>query len=289
MNTVMAVIRVILTLVVVALACLCAWQLWSYYMQSPWTRDGRIRADEVEVVPHVGGLVDQVVVKDNQEVKAGDVLFVLDQKRYQLAVQQAEAALKSAEAQLGQARRDQARYDSLSNQVVARQQKDQVSTANLSAQAQYAEAEAELALAQLNLARTVVKAAVNGIVTNFSLRPGNYVSAGKAVAALVDTDSYYVNGYFEETKLERIHIGDKVSIVPMGDHLTLKGKVESIAAGIEDRERSSSSNLLANINPTFSWVRLAQRVPVRIALDKDDAAKVRLLAGRTVTVRVLSE
>jgi multidrug resistance efflux pump len=140
-------------------------------------------------------------------------------------------------------------------------------------------------LARLNLDRSEVKASVNGVITNLSLRPGDYVNAGQAEVALVDTDSLRVEGYFEETKLSRIKVGNPVSIKLMGQSAVLAGHVESIAAGIEDRERTVGNGLLANINPTFNWVRLAQRVPVRIAFDTvpDDA---RLVAGLTATVAV---
>jgi multidrug resistance efflux pump len=140
-------------------------------------------------------------------------------------------------------------------------------------------------LARLNLERTTVRATVNGIVTNLELQPGDYASAGHQVLAVVDTDAIYVDGYFEETKLPLVQLGDRASVHIMGVKTTLHGSVETIAAGIEDRERSASSSDLANVNPTFSWVRLAQRVPVRIKLDHVPAS-VRLIAGRTATVAI---
>jgi multidrug resistance efflux pump len=126
---------------------------------------------------------------------------------------------------------------------------------------------------------------VNGTLSNFSLRPGNYVTAGQPVTALVDADSYYIAGYFEETKLRRIRVGDAVRVRLMGADADLAGHVTSIAPGIEDRERTDSSRMLANVNPTFSWVRLAQRVPVRITLDQP----IKLVAGQTATVMVRAE
>jgi multidrug resistance efflux pump len=126
---------------------------------------------------------------------------------------------------------------------------------------------------------------VNGTVANLDLRAGSYVSAGHAVMALIDSDSYYVEGYFEETKLPAIRIGDAVVVLPMGDTLRLNGHVESLAGGVADRDRSTSANLLSSVNPTFNWVRLAQRIPVRIKLDALPAG-ARLVAGQTVTVDV---
>jgi multidrug resistance efflux pump len=141
-------------------------------------------------------------------------------------------------------------------------------------------------LAQLNLERTTVRAPVNGVVTNVELQPGDYGNAGRQVLALVATDSTHVDGYFEETKLPRIRVGDRAVVHIMGIPTGLPGQVESIAAGIEDRERAASSTDLANVNPSFSWVRLAQRIPVRIKLDAP-TGDVRLITGRTVTVSII--
>ena len=104
-------------------------------------------------------------------------------------------------------------------------------------------------------------------MTNLDLRPGAYATAGRPVFALVDRQSLHVQGYFEETKLGRIAVGAPVRVRLIGETQWLEGHVDSIAAGIEDRERGGSSNLLANVNPTFNWVRLAQRIPVRVQLD----------------------
>ena len=124
-------------------------------------------------------------------------------------------------------------------------------------------ATSNLHLAELNMHRAAVIAPADGTLSNFDMRPGNYVQVGQAVAALLDRKQLYVVGYFEETKLNRIHVGDQASVQLMGDSQKIRGHVQGIASGIEDRERSSSSKLLANVNPTFSWVRLAQRVPVK--------------------------
>lgn len=140
-------------------------------------------------------------------------------------------------------------------------------------------------LAKLNLARSEVRAAVNGVVTNMELRPGTYLNPGKGVMALLDSDTLRVEGYFEETRRPRIHIGDGVNVRLLGSNHVLRGMVESVAAGIEDRDRSAGATLLANVNPTFNWVRLAQRVPVRIAID--NAGRDELVAGATATVEVL--
>jgi len=279
--------RVFLTLVMVTMAGLLGWHLWDYYMNAPWTRDGKIRADVVRLAPDVSGLVSEVLVHDNQDIKQGDVVFRIDQARYKLALQLAEAKLASSKAALDMANRDLTRYRKLNDTTVTQQKMEQIETTTQQAEATYRQAELDRDLASLNLERSSVKAPVNGVITNFSLQPGDYVTAGSAVTALVDKDSFYVSGYFEENKLERIHIGDPVVIDVMGSKLKLKGQVEGIAGGIEDRERSDSTSLLANVSPTFNWVRLAQRVPVRVKLE-DVPQGVHLVAGRTVSVSVVN-
>jgi len=263
--------------------------LWAYYMEAPWTRDGHVRADVVPVAPDVSGLVTDVLVRDNQRVHRGDVLFRIDRARFALALQQAGAVVAGRHAALDEATSDLKRYRGLTPDAVVSQQKlEQVLAVQQQAQAAYDQAVADRAVAQLNLDRSEVHASVNGTISNMDLRPGTYVTAGHGVMALVDADTLHVDGYFEETKLARIHVGDKVKIHLMGDANRLTGHVESIASGIEDRDRGEGANLLANVNPTFNWVRLAQRVPVRIALD-DTVARTTLVAGRTATVEVLGE
>ncbi|TCQ75907.1 RND family efflux transporter MFP subunit [Ochrobactrum sp. BH3] len=279
--------RVFLTLVMVTMAGLLGWHLWDYYMNAPWTRDGKIRADVVRIAPDVSGLVNEVLVHDNQTVEQGEVIFRIDQARYKLAFQLAEAKLASSKAALDMANRDQTRYRKLNDTTVTQQKMEQIETTTQQAEATYRQAELDRDLASLNLERSSVKAPVNGVITNFSLQPGDYVTTGSAVTALVDTDSFYVSGYFEENKLERIQIGDPVLIDVMGSKVQLKGKVEGIAGGIEDRERTDSTNLLANVSPTFNWVRLAQRVPVRVKLEEVPQG-VHLVAGRTVSVSVVN-
>jgi multidrug resistance efflux pump len=262
--------------------------LWVYYMDAPWTRDGRVRADVVVIAPDVSGFVTEILVRDNQQVRRGDVIFRIDQARFALALQQADAVVDGRKASLEQTTSDLKRYRGLTTDAVSQQKQEQVLAAQLQAKAAYDQAVADQAVAQLNLARSEVRAAVNGKISNMDLRPGTYVSAGKGVMALVDTDTLHIDGYFEETKLPRIHVGDRVDIRLMGNATRLAGHVESIAAGIEDRDRGAGTTLLANVNPTFSWVRLAQRVPVRISLDSI-ATDGTLVAGRTATVEILSQ
>jgi len=226
----------------------------------------------------------EVLIKDNQAVRKGDVLIRLDPQRFGLAVQQAEAMVASREAALERASNDRTRYEKLSDGVVSQQQREAIRAADLQARATYNQALADLEVAHLNLIRSEIRAPVNGRVTNFDLRPGTYLPAGRGIMALIETDTVREEGYFEETKLARIHVGDPADVILMGGS-TLRGEVESIARGIEDRERSSGASMLANINPTFSWVRLAQRIPVRIKLRTKNNAD-ELIVGRTATIQI---
>ncbi|MBS7546187.1 HlyD family secretion protein [Ancylobacter oerskovii] len=277
-------IRVTVTLLLVLAAVAAGRELWAHYMDDPWTRDAKVRADVVGVAPDVSGFVSEVLVQDNQSVKKGDVLFRIDRARFAIALAQAEAVVDGRKATLDQAVRDRERYEELKD-VVSEQKTEQMRMSEAEAGASLRQAQADRDLAKLNLDRTEVKAPVNGTISNLSLRPGDYVTAGTAKVALVDTDSLRIEGYFEETKLARIRVGAPVTIRLMGQAAPLRGHVESIATGIEDRERTVGTGLLANINPTFSWVRLAQRVPVRIALD-EMPENVQLVAGLTATVSV---
>ncbi|MBD9448242.1 MULTISPECIES: HlyD family secretion protein [unclassified Rhizobium] len=279
--------RFLVTGVMVALAGVLGWHLWDYYMDEPWTRDGKVRADVVRLAADVSGIVSEVDGKDNQTVRKGDVIFRIDQARFTLALRQAEAQMESSKAALDLARSDLELYRKLGESSVTRQKIQQAETTVQQDEAAYNQAVISRDTAQLNLDRSVVRAPVNGVLTNFSMQPGNYVTAGTAVTALIDSDSYYVAGYFEENKLDRIKVGDPALVYLMGSKTPLKGHVDGVAGGIEDRERSDTSAQLANVTPTFTWVRLAQRVPVRVALDAlpDDTA---LVAGRTASVTIVN-
>jgi multidrug resistance efflux pump len=279
--------RLILTLLVVAFACVVIWRMVMYYMYAPWTRDGHIRADVIQIAPDVSGLIQEVDVRDNQVVKRGDVLFTIDQDRFKLALRQAQASLADRKETLAQAQRENKRNHGLGN-LVAREQLEESQSKELRAQSLVNEGQVAVDAAQLNLDRSVIRSPVDGFLNDRAPRPHEFVSAGRAVLSVVDSASFHIEGYFEETKLSQIHVGQKVDIRMMGDNTRLTGHVQSIVAGIEDRDRSAGSNLLPNVNPAFSWVRLAQRIPVRIAFD-EVPKDFRMIAGRTATVSIIAD
>lgn len=275
--------KMMLTLTLAVLAALLLWHLYNYYTYAPQTRDGKLRADIVPIATDEAGRVDSVVVEDGEMVEKGQLLFTIDKVRLRNALAQAEAAIATARATLRSAEREARRYAALDG-VVSAQDRDTRQAEAEEARARFTQAIADRDLARINLERAEVRSPVNGIVTNFQLRPGVYANAGQPVMSLVDRDSYYVSGYFEETKLAQIHQGLHARIRLMGDDRLLEGHVVGVASAINDSERSTDAGtLLADVKPTFSWVRLAQRVPVRIAIDRVPEG-VMLVAGRTVTV-----
>ncbi len=280
--------RVLLTLAMLVCAGVLGRHLWQFYMEAPWTRDGRVCADIVHITPDVSGLIQDVMVKDNQFVHKGDVLFRIDLKRFTLALEEARAEVTRTKAALAMAKKDFDRYDALvSKQAVSLQTMQEAESELKQDQSSYDNAVAAMKLAELNLERATVKATVNGKITNFSVRPGNYAQSGEAIAALVDSESFYVAGYFEETKLHNIHPDDPVRIDLMGESEPLFGHVASISSGIQDQD-NDNSGLLESVTPTFSWVRLAQRIPVRIAIDKNPK-NIKLIVGRTATVSIMED
>ena len=279
--------RVVLTLLVVAFACVVVWRMTMYYMFSPWTRDGHIRANVVQIAPDVSGLIKQVEVRDNQPVVRDQVLFIIDQDRFKLALRQAQATVADRKESLAQAQRENRRNRGLGN-LVSREMLEESQSRELRAQAALTEAEVAVDSAQLNLDRTVVRSPVEGYVNDRAPRVNEFVTAGQPVLSVVDSSSFHIDGYFEETKLGGIHVGQSVDIRVMGDNARLRGHVDIIVAGIEDRDRTSGRNLLPNVNPAFSWVRLAQRIPVRIVFD-DVPEDFRMIAGRTATVSIIDD
>jgi multidrug resistance efflux pump len=277
--------RVLLTLLFVGGAVVALVLVWRRYEDDPWTRDGKVRADSVQVASDVSGLVTRIMVRDNQFVRAGTVLFVVDKERFAAQLEQADATIARARATLENAVREQRRYAALGD-LVSREERDQHATGADVARAALRQAEADRRVAQINFERSDVRARVDGYVTGFTMRPGDYVTSGSPKFALLDTASYYVLGYFEENKLHRFQPGDRARVELLGDTRPLWGHVASMAAGITDREDSAPDGALPNVNPTFSWIRLAQRVPVRIAIDQVPQG-LRLVAGRTASVTIV--
>ena len=272
------------TVAIVAVAIVAGRVLWVHYMDEPWTRDGRIRVDVIDIAPDVSGEVVELPVKDNQFVRKGDLLMQVDPSHYAIAVEQAEANVAAKKADL-ELRRDNARRRAdLDSEVVSAESSDDANHSASAAEAAYQQALAELDAAKLNLSRTRVVAPVDGYVTNLNYFKGDYAVIGVSKLAMVDSNSFWVYGYFEETKLPKVKVGEQAQIRLMSGAV-LQGHVDSISRGIYDSDNPESHDLLSDVNPVFNWVRLAQRVPVRIHIDKVPQGVV-LSAGTTCTVVV---
>lgn len=279
------VIRVFVTFSVVAIAIVAAIILWRFYMLSPWTRDARVRADIVTIAPDISGWVIKLNVKDNQEVKSGDVLMVIDPDRYQAAYDQAKAMAETKRQQMLLKQNEAKRRRLLGDQAISAELRENAQIEAGIAKGEYEEALAKLELTKINLDRSIIKAPRDGQITNLQLVQGNYIKEGQAAMAIVVKGSLYIQAYLEETKLPGVHVGMPATIRLMSGSVLLQGHVEGISRGITDRNATPDGQLLADVEPTYNWVRLAQRIPVRIEFDEipDD---IYLAAGMTASVRI---
>jgi multidrug resistance efflux pump len=276
---------VLITLAVIAAAVVLGRAMWDAYMGAPWTRDGTVRAYVVTMAPQVAGQIVQLPVADNQFVHKGDVLMVIDPTDYKIAVSLNEAAVQQAQVNAQNAEREAKRRLELSNLAVTVEQQQTYQTGAVAAQATLQQAQANLDQARVNLERTEIRSPVNGYVTNLLTQLGDYANVGQNVISLVDADSFWVDGYFEETSLDQVQVGDPAEVKLMGYRQTLHGHVGSIARGINVANAQPNGQGLANVNPIFTWVRLAQRIPVRIHIDRVPEGIV-LSAGMTATVQI---
>jgi multidrug resistance efflux pump len=274
-----------ITLTTIALAVPLCVKMWRAYMEAPWTRDGTVRAYVVTMAPEVAGRIVELPIVDNQLVRKGDVLMMIDPTNYKIAVSLAEAAVKQAEANAQNAMLESQRRQKLSNLAVTLEQQQTFATQAVVAQAQHQQSLANRDQARVDLERTRIHSPVNGWVTNLLARLGDYATVGENVISIVDADSFWVDGYFLETHLGQIKEGDPASIQLMGYSEIVRGHVGSIARGINVANAQPNRQGLATVNPIFTWVRLAQRIPIRIEIDQVPQGVV-LVAGMTATVQI---
>ncbi|CCK00471.1 p-hydroxybenzoic acid efflux pump subunit AaeA [Cronobacter malonaticus] len=279
--------RTAITVVLVVLAFIAIFRAWSFYTESPWTRDARFSADVVAIAPDVAGLITSVDVHDNQLVKKDQVLFTIDQPRYQKALEEAEADVAYYQALANEKRREAGRRNKLGIQAMSREEIDQANNVLQTVLHQLAKAEATRDLAKLDLQRTVIRAPADGWITNLNVYTGEFITRGSTAVALVKQNSFYVQAYMEETKLEGVRPGFRVEITPLGSNNVLHGTVDSVSAGVTNASSSRDDKGMATVDSNLEWVRLAQRVPVRIRLDKQPGNLYP--SGTTATVVVTGE
>ena len=283
-------IKLLLTLAILGTAFYFAYHKYQEYFENPWTRDGQVRTQVIQVAPRVTGMVIKIHVVDNQKVKKGDLLFELDPSQYELKVKQAKARLqRTLEAAKGtkiEFERVKSIYEKDKGAV---SQKDMVrnETNYYKSLADIDSSTESLNTAKLNLSYCKVYASVDGYVSNITFQIGTQATANKPLLALVDTNTFWVFGFFREDKIKDVRIGDDAIVTLMAYPDTpLKGKVDSIGWGIALSDGNPGNNLLPSIKPVFQWIRLAQRIPVRIKLDTlPDNVKLRF--GLTASVMVM--
>ena len=273
------------TLLILALGALAALVIWDYYVTTPWTRDGNVRVQVASVAPQVSGQITEVRVVDNQYVHQGDVLYVIDPFDFQVALDTGNAQLRQKAADLQVKRMQAERRQHLTN-LATTPEEQQLYVGNATqARAAFDAAQQQVEQADINLKRTQVRSPVNGYVTNLLMRVGDYAHAGTTNISVIDADSYWIDGYFEETKMAHVCVGDRAEASLMGYRDPIVGRVQTVTRGISVSNAAPSTQGLPSVDPVYTWVRLAQRVPVRIRIT-DVPAGVPLVSGMTATVTI---
>ncbi|WP_313701843.1 p-hydroxybenzoic acid efflux pump subunit AaeA [Pantoea sp.] len=279
--------RYAITILLVIIAVVIIFRAWVFYTESPWTRDARFAADVVAISPDVTGLITEVPVHDNQLVKKGDTLFVVDRPRYQKALDQAQADVEYYQALVSEKRREAGRRNQLGTSAMSREAIEQSNNDLQTSEHQLAKSVATRDLAAIDLERTTVKAPSDGWVTNLNVYQGEFITRGSVAVALVQQHSFYVLAYLEETKLHGVEKGFRAEVTPLGSNIVLRGTVDSVAAGVTNSSSSVDNKGMATVDSNLEWVRLAQRVPVRIRLDQQPGN--RFPAGTTATVVITGQ
>jgi multidrug resistance efflux pump len=283
-----ACLKGVATLAVLLVAIAMAIVTWDYYVTAPWTRDGNVRVQVASIAPQVSGQITELRVGDNQYVRKGDVLYVIDPFDYEVTLRGDKAQEQQKAADLQVKELESERRQRLSGLATTPEEQQKFAGDAVQAKGAFDAAQQQVAQAEINLRRTQVRSPVNGYVTNLQMRAGDYAHEGSANISVIDADSFWIDGYFEETKLARVCIGDRVEAKLMGYQQPVLGHVASVARGIGVSDASAGVQGLPNVNPVFSWVRLAQRVPVHVAIDHVPPG-VPLVSGLTATVTIEEE
>ena len=278
-------LRKVATAGIAVVAVLVALVTWDQYNVGPWTRDGRVRVHVASVAPQISGQIKQLRIVDNQFVRKGDILYVIDPFDFEVALRANKASLQQKTADMNVKESQSERRSRLTDLSASVETKQVYEGNALQAKAAVDSAQEQVRQAEINLQRTEVPSPVNGIVTNLLLREGDYARQGVTNVSIIDTDSYWVDGYFEETKLARLCVGDRAEAKLMGYSAPINGHIATVTRGVSVSNAAASTQGLPNVDPVYTWVRLAQRVPVRIAIDNVPPG-VPLVSGLTATVTI---
>jgi multidrug resistance efflux pump len=273
------------TLVIALLAVLVVLLTWQHYVAAPWTRNGTVRVQVASVAPQISGYINDVRVVDNQFVHRGDVLYTIEPFDFEVAQLTGAATVQQRAADLQVKQLQSERRQHLSDLATTPEQQQIFAGNAVQAKAALDAAQQQLAQAEINLQRTKVRSPVNGFVTNLLMSIGDFAHVGTTNISIIDTDSFWIDGYFEETKMARICVGDRAEAKLMGYSEPIIGHVGTVTRGISTSNAASGTQGLPNVDPVYTWVRLAQRVPVRIFIDAVPA-DVPLVSGMTATITV---
>ncbi|MFK4509971.1 multidrug resistance efflux pump [Bradyrhizobium daqingense] len=222
---------------------------------------------------------------DNQFVHKGDVLYVIDPFDFDVAVRIDKALVdqRAADLEVKQAEFDRRQHLS---DLATTPEEQQIFAGNAAqAKAAFEAAAHQLAQAELNLKRTNVVSPVDGYVTNLLLRVGDYATTGVSNISVIDSNSFWIDGYFEETKMACVCVGDRAEAQLIGYSRPIIGHVKTVTRGVSVSNAAAGTQGLPNVDPIYTWVRLAQRVPVRLAIDTVPV-DVPLVSGMTATVTI---
>ncbi|CDT44717.1 conserved exported hypothetical protein [Vibrio coralliirubri] len=282
--------RYLITLLLFSAAGSVIYGYYQSYSSNPWTRDGQVSAYIVSITPRVTGQVTKVHIDDNSQVSKGDILFEIDPSLYQATYHKALASQKQALALLAKAKNEEQRALNLEKRTpgaIPVLTLNNLSNAVETSSANVQLAKANVEEAQLNLQYTKVYAPTNGYITNLSLREGSQVVANTPVVALIDEDSFWIEGYFKETDLVGVDVQDTAYVtLMMHNNVQLKGHIKSIGFGIAKQDGSTGNDLLPNVNPNFQWIRLAQRIPIKVTLD-ERPEDLQLRVGMTASIKII--
>ncbi|GEA50795.1 membrane protein [Vibrio inusitatus NBRC 102082] len=276
--------KYLVSIIILSLAIVLTKFAWDKYNYQPWTRDGKLKAEITKLSTDVDGKIVAIHVKDNQFVKKGDLLVTIDERDYLQAVLSAKAKVAQQKSELDIASNIATRDNKLSSGLIS---KEQVREENLNVEKQRAalqQSKADLGKSRLDLERTKIYAPTDGYITNLTQRVGNHLKSGDSIVALVEKDSFYVLGYFEETKLPDIHVGSKATVVLFSSGMSISGTVQSIGSAITDNS-ADDTGLIPQVSQTIPWIRLAQRVPVRVEFD-ELPQNVKLIHGTTASITI---
>lgn len=281
--------NITLTLFLFILGCISVYVVYSRQVYGLWTRDGRVRSDVIALSSEVNGYVENVYIHDNQPVTKGQLLFDVDDREYKIIAAEKYQIMQSKKVEVNRSKNMYNRRRRLAGGFISQEDVDNSALNYSNALANYSSAVEEHRKAELTLSKTKIYAPADGYITNLLIHPGDYLNKGKNIVSIVKKNSFYVYAYFQEDQIQRIKSGQRAKIVLLNKNSPFEGRVDSISRGIIDSSNKSNTGELHDINPTFEWIRLPMRIPVRISINPQSKGYEALISGMTCTVEIDEE